>query len=106
MALPGALHLTIPTKDYLLHYAAQGYHVRAPDTRNVNNSQSTTSEMSLDLLADDFLGVLKSTGQSKAVIVGHDWGSGTAWSFAIKYPQHTAALVTMAVSRPPSLPSP
>jgi pimeloyl-ACP methyl ester carboxylesterase len=84
-------------KDYILHFAAMGYHVRAPDLRNVNNSQSATTEMSLDLIAEDFLGVLKSTGQSKAVIIGHDWGSASVWSFAIKYPQHTAALVTMAV---------
>ena len=48
-------------------------------------------------LRDDFLGVLQSTGQSKAIIVGHDWGSAVVWAFALKYPQHTTALVTFAV---------
>ena len=84
-------------KDYILHYAEQGYHVRAPDLRNVNNSVAKTTDASLDMMADDFLGVLQSTGQSKAIIVGHDWGSAVVWAFALKYPQHTTALVTFAV---------
>ena len=84
-------------KDYMLHFAAEGYHVRAPDLRNVNNSQSASTHQTLEMISDDFLGVLKSTGQSKAVIVGHDWGSAVVWSFALRYPQHTAALVTLAV---------
>lgn len=84
-------------KDYILYYAQQGYHVRAPDLRNVNNSLAKNMDCSLDMVADDFLGVLQSTGQSKAVIVGHDWGAAVTWAFALKYPQHTTALVTLAV---------
>eukprot|EP00928_Gymnodinium_smaydae_P030705 TRINITY_DN22759_c0_g1_i1.p1 TRINITY_DN22759_c0_g1~~TRINITY_DN22759_c0_g1_i1.p1 ORF type:complete len:369 (-),score=39.48 TRINITY_DN22759_c0_g1_i1:165-1244(-) len=84
-------------KDYILHYAKQGYHVRAPDMRNVNNSIAQNTDASLDIVADDLLGVLQTTGQSKTVIVGHDWGAGASWAFALKYPQHTTALVTLAV---------
>ena len=84
-------------KDYILYFAQQGYHVRAPDLRNVNNSVAKNMDGSMDMLADDFLGVLRSTGQSKAVIVGHDWGAAVTWSFALKYPQHTAAHVALAV---------
>lgn len=84
-------------KDYILYYAEQGYHVRAPDLRNVNNSIAKSTDGSMDIFADDLLGVLQSTGQSKAIIVGHDWGAGVSWSFALKYPQHTTAHVTLAV---------
>lgn len=84
-------------KDYILYYAQQGYHVRAPDLRNVNNSLAKNMDCSMSVMADDLLGVLQSTGQSKAIVVGHDWGAAVTWSFAIKYPQHTTAHVALAV---------
>ena len=34
-------------KDYILYYAQQGYHVRAPDLRNVNNSLAKNMDCSM-----------------------------------------------------------
>ena len=84
---------------YISHYAAAGYHVLAPDLRNVNNTvaPNNNNDLSLDLLADDLLAVVKSTGQEKAIVVGHDWGAGAAWAFALKYPAHAQSLVSMSV---------
>ena len=52
-------------KGYILHYAAEGYHVLAPDTRNVNNSIGENAALTLELLSDDVLALLKFTGQEK-----------------------------------------
>ncbi|CAE7316075.1 EPHX4, partial [Symbiodinium pilosum] len=87
-------------KGYILHYAAEGYHVLAPDTRNVNNSIGENAALTLELLSDDVLALLKFTGQEKAVVVGHDWGAMMSWIFALRYPARTKALVVMAVPHP------
>lgn len=84
-------------KHYLLYYADQGYHVLAPDLRNVNNTVASSTVMSLDLIADDLMLLIKSTGQSKAIVVAHDWGCGSAWAAAAKYPGNIDAMVIMAV---------
>ena len=83
-------------KDYLLYYAAAGYHVLAPDMRNVNASMTSSTHMTLDLLADDLQALVKSTGQ-KAIVVGHDWGAAAAWCFVLKHPEHVQAFVALAV---------
>jgi pimeloyl-ACP methyl ester carboxylesterase len=84
-------------KHYLLHYAALGYHVIAPDLRNVNNTVAASAAMSLDLVADDLSLLIQSTGQRNAIVVAHDWGCGAAWAAAIKHPERVKALVVMAV---------
>ena len=56
-------------KEYILHYAAAGYHVLAPDMRNVNNSMAESGTLSFDLLSDDLLSLVTSTGHDKATAV-------------------------------------
>ncbi|CAE7193355.1 yfhM [Symbiodinium necroappetens] len=87
-------------KEYILHYAAAGYHVLAPDMRNVNNSMAESGTLCFDLLSDDLLSLVTSTGHDKAIVVGHDWGAVISWVFALRFPARTQALVVMAVPHP------
>jgi pimeloyl-ACP methyl ester carboxylesterase len=47
----------------------------------------------MELLVSDVAAVIKNEGREKAVIVGHDWGGGIAWSFAAAMPQMTDKLI-------------
>ena len=49
----------------------------------------------MTLLTADVAAVNQAEGESSAVVVGHDWGGGIAWSFAAAYPQMTDRLIIM-----------
>lgn len=45
-------------------------------------------------------GIMDALDIDKAHIVGHDWGSSLAWTFAALYPDRTLQLVAMSVGNP------
>jgi pimeloyl-ACP methyl ester carboxylesterase len=67
------------------------------DTRGYNMSDKPTGVANYDmaLLTADVAAVIEAEGQDSAIIVGHDWGGGIAWSFAAGYPQMTDRLIIM-----------
>ena len=76
---------------------ADQYTVAALDTRGYNLSDKPEGEANYDmaLLTADVAAVIRAEGESNAVVVGHDWGGGIAWSFAAAYPQMTDRLIIM-----------
>ena len=74
---------------------ADQYTVAALDTRGYNLSEKPEGEANYDmtLLTADVAAVIRAEGESSAVVVGHDWGGGIAWSFAAAYPQMTDRLI-------------
>ena len=76
---------------------ADQYTVAALDTRGYNLSDKPEGEANYDmtLLTADVAAVIRAEGESSAVVVGHDWGGGIAWSFAAAYPQMTERLIIM-----------
>ena len=76
---------------------ADQYTVAALDTRGYNLSEKPEGEANYDmtLLTADVAAVIRAEGESSAVVVGHDWGGGIAWSFAAAYPQMTERLIIM-----------
>ena len=76
---------------------ADQYTVAALDTRGYNLSDKPEGEANYDmtLLTADVAAVIRAEGESNAVVVGHDWGGGIAWSFAAAYPQMTERLIIM-----------
>ena len=76
---------------------ADQYTVAALDTRGYNLSEKPEGEANYDmtLLTADVAAVIRAEGESSAVVVGHDWGGGIAWSFAAAYPQMTDRLIIM-----------
>ena len=71
------------------------YTVVALDTRgyNLSDKPSGYENYSMDLLVEDVEAVIKNEKQEKAIIVGHDWGGGIAWSFAGLRPEMTHRLI-------------
>jgi epoxide hydrolase 4 len=76
--------------------------VVAPDQRGYN--LSSRPERDLDygvwLSVEDVRALADELGEERFVLVGHDWGGGIAWSFALHYPERLHALVVMSAAHP------
>ncbi len=66
--------------------AQAGFRVVAPDLRGYNDTDRT-GPYDLDTLAGDIANLVRHLGQSRAAIVGHDWGGVIAWYLAAKRPE-------------------
>lgn len=81
------------------HFVSSGYRVIVPDQRGYNLSDKPAgfASYSIDLLAKDVIGVLDSVADSKAFVVGHDWGAAVTWYLAARYPErvHRAAMLSV-----------
>jgi pimeloyl-ACP methyl ester carboxylesterase len=67
--------------------AQAGFRVVAPDLRgyNLSDKPKDVAAYTLEHLTGDVAGLIRALGQTKAHIVGHDWGGGVAWSFAMTH---------------------
>lgn len=69
--------------------ANAGYHALALDMRGYNESDKPkgVAPYHLNQLTADVAGVIRAVGESRArAVIGHDWGGGIAWQFAMDYP--------------------
>jgi len=84
---------------------ARRYRVAAIDQRGYNLSDAPAGVASYDIatLANDVAAVIRALGREEAVIVGHDWGGGVAWTFAMVHPAMTKALVVLNTPHPRGL---
>ena len=69
--------------------------VVAMDTRGYNKSDqpSGVENYDMSLLIADVAAIIENEGRENAVIIGHDWGGGIAWSFAAARPDLTSHLI-------------
>lgn len=81
------------------------FHVVAPDQRGYNLSEKPhgVSAYSTDKLVEDVAALIRHLGEERAVIVGHDWGGGVAWMFAMNHPEMTERLVVMNCPHPAAM---
>jgi pimeloyl-ACP methyl ester carboxylesterase len=79
-----------------------GFHVLAPDMRGYNLSDKPRGiqAYTTDILARDVACLIDACGEERASIVGHDWGGGVAWSFAMAYPDRLERLAILNVPHP------
>ncbi len=84
------------------HFVCLGYRVIIPDQRgyNLSDKPARIASYSIDLLARDVVGVLDAVTDSKAFVVGHDWGAGVAWYLAARYPERVIGAVMLSVPHP------
>jgi pimeloyl-ACP methyl ester carboxylesterase len=92
--LHGFPELNISWRHQIPALAAAGYRVVAPNQRGYAGSVRDGSYATPDLAAD-VVAMLDAVGTERAVVVGHDWGGGVAWTVAHLYPQRVSALVAM-----------
>ena len=81
------------------------YQVAALDLRgyNLSDKPKGAGQYRIELLAGDVAAVIHALGAERATIVGHDWGGGIAWTFAILYPQMTESLIVLQTPHPRGL---
>lgn len=83
-----------------------GYRVIAPDMRGYNLSDKpagvaayASSELTADVAA-----LIQAAGVERAAaVVGHDWGAGVAWPFAMRYPELLERLVILNGPHPATM---
>ena len=84
------------------HFVSLGYRVIIPDQRgyNLSDKPEGIASYSIDLLASDVVGVLDTVTDSKAFVVGHDWGAGVAWYLAARYSERVIRAAMLSVPHP------
>lgn len=66
--------------------AEAGFRVVAPDLRGYNESDKA-GPYDIDTLVSDVHALIAALGETRAAIVGHDWGGIVAWHFAATRPE-------------------
>ncbi len=89
--------------------ADAGYRVVAPDQRGYGGTDSPEAVDAYTEfhLVGDMVGLVSALGESRAAIVGHDWGAPVAWSAALWRPDVFGAVAALSVpvsARPPMSP--
>ena len=84
------------------HFVSLGYRVIIPDQRgyNLSDKPAGIASYSIDLLARDIVGVLNTMTDSKAFVVGHDWGAAVAWYLAACYSERVSRTAMLSVPHP------
>jgi pimeloyl-ACP methyl ester carboxylesterase len=74
----------------------------APDMRGYNLSEKPPGVDAYQMknLIEDVRALAEHLGYKKFVLVGHDWGGGVAWSFAIAHPEYLEKLVIVNCPHP------
>jgi len=84
------------------HFVSLGYQVIMPDQRgyNLSDKPAGIASYSIDLLASDVVAVLDTLTDSRAFVVGHDWGAAVAWYLAARYPDRMSRAAMLSVTHP------
>lgn len=88
-------------KDQLAEFG-RDHQAVAPDMRGYNLSSKPAEVEAYDrkLLVEDVRALAEHLGHKKFILVGHDWGGGVAWAFAIARPEHLEKLVIINAPHP------
>lgn len=79
--------------------AGAGYHAVAPDMRGYGGTDAPTDvdQYTLLHLAGDVIGLARELGESRFVVVGHDWGSPVASAVALFRPDMVRGVALLSV---------
>ena len=84
------------------HFVSSGYRLIIPDQRgyNLSDKPAGIASYSIDLLAKDVVGVLDNVTDSKAFVVGHDWGAAVTWYLAARYSDRIGRAAMLSIPHP------
>jgi len=84
---------------------AEHFCMVAPDQRgyNLTGKPAGVGAYKMENLTADVAALIRHLGKREAVIAGHDWGGGVAWSFAMAYPEMTRRLVVLNCPHPAAM---
>lgn len=82
--------------------AAAGFHVVAPDMRGFGRTSAPESidAYSIFDMVGDMVALVAALGETKAIIIGHDWGAPIAWHAALFRPDIFTAVGGLSVAPP------
>ena len=82
--------------------AALGWRVIAPDLRGYGGSSrpGRKADYAIDHLVEDVAALFETAGARRRLLIGHDWGAGIAWAFALDKRLPLDGLVIMNVPHP------
>lgn len=74
----------------------------APDMRgyNLSSKPAAVERYQVKHLVEDIRALAEHLGQTRFILVGHDWGGGVAWRFALFYPEWLEKLVIINAGHP------
>ena len=86
--------------------AQAGYRVVAPDMRGFGATEAPADSTAYTILhtVGDMVSLVAALGESRAIIIGHDWGAPAAWMSATLRPDIFHAVVGMSVPHRPRSP--
>ncbi len=87
-------------RDQLTTISEAGYRVAAIDLRGYGGSDKPPRGYDTFTLAADVASIVRSLGESSAVIVGHGWGGWIAWSMPTMQPAVTTAVAALGMPHP------
>lgn len=90
-------------RNHIARIAEAGYRVVAMDLRGYAGSDHPPEGYDPRTMADDVASVIRSLGESQAIVVGHGWGGIAAWSSAVLYPETVSAIASIAMPHPRAL---
>lgn len=86
--------------------AKAGYRVVAPDMRGYGGTDKPEADDAYTILhlVGDMIDLVRALGETRAVIVGHDWGAPVAWHAALLRPDVFRAVAGLSVPFMPRRP--
>jgi len=84
---------------------AKHYRVVAIDLRgyNLSDKPAGVENYSMSKLVGDAVASIEQLGNSKAIVVGHDWGGAIAWQLAMRHPELIEKLIILSTPHPVGL---
>jgi epoxide hydrolase 4 len=81
---------------------AKKFRVVAPDLRGYGDTDKPprVSDYAITKLAADVAGLVRALGETKAVVVGHDWGGAAAYATALEHPEVVERLIVLNCPHP------
>jgi len=78
------------------------YQAVAPDMRgyNLSSKPADVEQYQMEYLVEDIRALVEHLDHRKLVVVGHDWGGGVAWSFAMRHPDYLEKLIIINCPHP------
>jgi len=96
----GFPELSISWRAQVRALAEAGYRAVAPDMRGYGGTTGPgerTQDHTLPQLVEDTVALVAALGETRAVVVGHDWGAPVAWNCALMRPDMFRAVAGLSV---------
>jgi pimeloyl-ACP methyl ester carboxylesterase len=102
LCLHGFPETSFAFRHQLRMFARLGYRAWAPDLRGYGLSSRPRGVFAytIDKLQADVAGLIDAAGAKRVVLVGHDWGGGIAWNFAINHVRPLERLIVLNSPHP------